>query len=346
MNEGCLIVSPVGVGNALLLTPLVDAIASRRAFRELHCVAWSDASAEVFRRLPGVTAVHCLRSRPLSSLRSLLSKRGEIEWGLAGFPCTRAVYRLPFLLCAPSHTAAHLGPGDPSFGISKILSLEPPMHDVERNLEILTLMGLERPPSPKLLFRSAPQEEEEAGILLKELGLKEGAILGLHPGSSARNNMWMKRWPASEFAKLARIARKEFSLEPLVFLGPEELDLRESMLRIEPGLRILSVSRLGTAAALLRRCRALVANDSALMHLACSQGTAVLALFGPSPESRTAPWAVPRRIVVHDLDCRPCWPQGRPGRHPACWRKDLACLRELSLARAADGLRDLLEGLP
>jgi len=341
MKTGCLIVCPVGVGNALLLTPLIDAIATQRPSHELHCVTWSKAASEVLRRLPGVTAVHCLRTHPFSAFRDLLLKRGAIEWAMAGYPCTRMLYRLPFLLCDPSHAVAHLGSRDSTLGLSRILPIEETMHDVERNLQLLSVMGLRQPSSPRLLFQSTPSEEEEAARLWQELHLSEDAVLALHPGSSNRNNMWMKRWPASGFAELAQIAREELAMESLLFLGPEEKRLRASILRIHPDLKILTLNQLGVIAALLQRCRALVANDSALMHLACSQGTAVVALFGPSPESRTAPWAVPHRIAVRDVDCRPCWSPTQPGRHPSCWRKDLACLNTLPVRRVADALRDL-----
>ena len=100
--------------------------------------------------------------------------------------------------------------------------------------------------------------------------------------------------------------------------------------------RVNSVLRRGLVAAgrltllqsaeLLRRCRVVVSNDSAPVHLAGGVGAPVIAIFGAtSPAFGFAPRG-PRDVVVetHGLPCRPCAIHGGdrcPERHFACMEK-------------------------
>jgi len=345
MRQNCLIVSPVGVGNALLLTPLVHALLDNGFGWNVTCVTWSRGAKEVLERIDGCHVLPPFPSGPEAALVGLLRQRGRFDWGLAGFPCTRLVYRIPLLLSRPRHTAAHLGPQDRTWGISRVLPIEEPLHDVERNLEYLPLLGIPRPKHTPLRFVVRKEEQDQADALLEGLDLQGKTLLGLHPGSSARNRMWMKRWPVERFAELSRIAREELALTPMAFLGPEEGALKEAWLRADPQGILLEVSSVGLAGALLRRCRLLATNDSAYLHLACAMEIPVLAVFGPSPETRTYPWGVPMKVVTHDPGCRTCWSPCTAGKHPACFRKDRACLIGITVEQMAKELQELLEAL-
>jgi heptosyltransferase-2 len=52
-------------------------------------------------------------------------------------------------------------------------------------------------------------------------------------------------------------------------------------------------------------CQLVIANDSGAMHVASAVGRPVVAVFGPTDESATAPLG-PHTIVKHDVWCRPC----------------------------------------
>jgi heptosyltransferase-2 len=96
------------------------------------------------------------------------------------------------------------------------------------------------------------------------------------------------------------------------------------------------LSLLGSAA-LLARCRVLVSNDSAPLHLASAMNTPTVAVFGPTvPELGFGPLAERRAIVErYTLGCRPCnahGPQQCPLTH---WR----CMRDI----APDRVRRTIE---
>jgi len=158
-------------------------------------------------------------------------------------------------------------------------------------------------------------------------------VLGLAPGAQ-----WdPKRWPQEHWAQLVREARAEVpGLALRVVLGPREggwFDggpLDRALADLGGPVEILRERPLGEVARALAACRALVCNDSGLLHLAEAVGTPVVALFGPTVRAFGYAPSLPRSALleVDDLACRPC---SRNGRRP-CHRGDLACLVRLEPA--------------
>ena len=86
----------------------------------------------------------------------------------------------------------------------------------------------------------------------------------------------------------------------------------------------------------LAGCRAVVTNDSGLMHLAEAVGTPTVALFGPTVQAfGYAPHLAGSTVLEEpDLECRPC---SRNGKRP-CHRGDLACLERIDPDRVWQAL--------
>ncbi len=149
-------------------------------------------------------------------------------------------------------------------------------------------------------------------------------LLALAPGS-----VWAtKRWPyfaqlASELVPKAR---------PVVIGSSEDAALALEIVRATRGDAIDASGRLTLlgSAELIGRCRALVTNDSAPLHLASAMNTPTVAVFGPTvPAFGFGPLAERSAIAEHlTLECRPCHPHGPKVCPLGHWR----CMRELSVA--------------
>jgi heptosyltransferase-2 len=63
---------------------------------------------------------------------------------------------------------------------------------------------------------------------------------------------------------------------------------------------------IGQLAALLKKARLLVTNDSAVMHLASYLNVPIVAIFGPTNEARYGPWSDKSIVIKKDIFCRPC----------------------------------------
>jgi heptosyltransferase-2 len=150
-----------------------------------------------------------------------------------------------------------------------------------------------------------------------------------------------KRWP--QFAALA--ARLAPLHRIVVVGGSDDTALAAEIARTAGVERILDATgrlSLLASAELLRRCVALVTNDSAPQHLAAAMGTPTLTIFGPTvPEFGFGPLAPKHAVAGHaTLDCRPCDPHGPQVCPLGHWR----CMKELHVAGIESQLRPLLFG--
>ena len=107
----------------------------------------------------------------------------------------------------------------------------------------------------------------------------ENPGVALHPGASGPR----KRWPARNFAEVARGLSRDPNCRRLLLEGPLDGEavrevrhgLAEDSVRWET-VRIENLSRL---AAVLSRCRLYIGNDSGITHLAAALGIRTIALF-------------------------------------------------------------------
>jgi heptosyltransferase II len=209
------------------------------------------------------------------------------------------------------------------------------LHHAARLLMLARPNG--REPTPAELQPSlAPGDAERAEVdaVLRDGGVRaDEPLIGVAPGS-----VWgTKRWPyyPELAAELARDAR-------VVVIGSDgDTALASEIVAAAP--RALDatgrLSLLGSAE-LNGRCRVLVTNDSAPMHLASAMGTPTVALFGPTvPDFGFGPLAPRASVVGHDtLPCRPCDRHG-PQRCPLGHHR---CMRELAPSLVAERARTLL----
>jgi heptosyltransferase III len=164
-----------------------------------------------------------------------------------------------------------------------------PGHKID---QLAAVLGLDPPPLP--VAWTAPADRARAAALLP-IGRP---VIGLGPTA----NWSQKIWPAERFAALfhALSSGPLPGAIPAVFAGPGEAErtMAAPLLAALPGAIDL-VGRLSVpeAAACLARCALFVGNDSGLMHLAASSGTATLGLFGPTPVQEYAP-AGPRAATA------------------------------------------------
>ena len=175
---------------------------------------------------------------------------------------------------------------------------------------------------------AGPRAWQEAEAALAHLGLLEGRVVALHPGSGGA----VKRWPPERFADIARRLRGE-GYEPLLVEGPADAEPVAQTLGALPDLRVPVARGLGVEvlAALLGRCAGYLGNDSGVTHLAGLVGTPALALFGPSDPAIWTP--VGRH--VHLLRAG----QSMVGTPPQMDALDVPAVWEALLRALADGHR-------
>ncbi len=206
------------------------------------------------------------------------------------------------------------------------------LHQIERLLRLAD--GAPDRREPEIYPSSGDREAVDR--LLAEAGIS-GEFVALAPGSA-----WAtKRWPY--FPELARALADDV---PLAIVGGpgDRADARAirnalgTAGQVADGAGVLSLLASGE---LIRRAVALVANDSAPVHLASATNTPVIEVYGPTvPQFGFAARPLRSRIVEPDpLPCRPCHHHG-PVVCPLVHHK---CMRDTPVARVLAEVRTVLQ---
>jgi heptosyltransferase-1 len=202
-------------------------------------------------------------------------------------------------------------------------------HVVDRNLSLLTPLGVKRAPA-RFVFPDFADEYEALDPYFKVLGAPPAV---LQPGTNWPN----KRWPVEHFGELARLLVAERALPVAVAAhGDLELSWAEAIRRAS-GDRVSIAPPMGVRklAAFMSRAAVVVGCDTGPVHLAWAQGVPTVALFGPTTGSRNGPIGGHARWVDAGLGCIGCWRDRCPDRTDAC-------MRAITPERVFDLVQDVL----
>ena len=166
--------------------------------------------------------------------------------------------------------------------------------------------------------------------------------IGIAPGARHAT----KRWTAQGYADLVRHLVVDNHENVVLLGGPDDVaicDEIESLAGVAVE-RADGAGNLGQTLSALDRCRLVVSNDSALMHLARARRIPVVAIFGSTvQELGFAPSGADVRIVERlGLPCRPCSHIGRD----RCPKGHFRCMNEITSGEVAVAVESLLSIAP
>lgn len=181
------------------------------------------------------------------------------------------------------------------------------IHEIQRNLSLLKPLEIyeENIVKPEL-YLSNEEENKINELFLREKINSADDLIALAPGS-----VWFtKRYPKEKFAEVVKLLRATSSK---IFLigGTDDIELGDYLVANSGNKNIINtIGMLNVleSAELIRRCRVLLTNDSAPLHLSNSVGTKVISIFGATiPEFGFFPYGKDDVILeTEGLKCRPC----------------------------------------
>jgi heptosyltransferase-2 len=211
----------------------------------------------------------------------------------------------------------------------------PAAHQVERNLELLSLVG-------KAFVRRTPiiwyTQDDRGRIesLLAEYGIgQREQVCILHPGAA-----WeYRRWTPDGFAEIADWLFEESKLRVVLTGGPGDIEV---CAKIQQSASADIVNLGGKVAvrelaALFARAKLFVGYDSGPMHIAAACGIPVVALFGPGDHLLFSPYSSKAIVVRESVPCSPC-------KQVRCIRPDSSCMQMITVERVKGACRWALGG--
>jgi heptosyltransferase-2 len=177
-------------------------------------------------------------------------------------------------------------------------------HIADEFAEVARAAGASPQGVPRLAVPA--QTLDAARAALRAAGVRDGApVLAIAAGAAFGP---AKRWFADRFADVASRAASA-GAAPVLVGSAADRDVAADLARAAsaPLVDLTGRTSLPLLAGILATARVVLSNDSGPMHLAAAVGTPVVALFGSTNPSWTAPLGAGHEILRYPMPCAPCY---------------------------------------
>lgn len=155
--------------------------------------------------------------------------------------------------------------------------------------------------------------------------------IAVHPGAQWQT----KRWPAAKYAEVLKRIQERFDAGVALVGSGAERPICDEIAAALPGgvVNLAGETSLLQLAALLRRAKVMLSNDSGPMHLAAALGTRCVSLFTCTSPRRAGPHGPDHRVLATNVPCAASYFKTCPTMH---------CMEDLTVSRVAEALSDSL----
>lgn len=306
--KSVLLISVQGIGNTVLMTPVIEALTG--VGYEVDAVVSDNGSHEILQLCRDVRKQYLWRERD-GAVRNFLRLRTEFRRDQ--YDAAYALYpngkRENALLCLAR--ADHKSRFTQPQARYRLLDFLPatekiplnPAHDVTNNLRLIQTAEAV-PNSPLPVLSLSEERQDFAREFFSSNRLADKFVVAVHPGGGGL----AKRWSERQYRELCGRLTADESIKLLVFGSASEEPVVRNIVQAI-GDRALPVCGLSIdkVAGLISRSQLLVANDSALAHIASALGVAVVVIWGYTDFRRAAPVNPKALLIRIDYPCNPCY---------------------------------------
>ncbi len=313
-----LIIRPGGIGDAILLLPMLHRLSSIYPDAKLDILA-ERRNAEVFLWSPVVSRIWQY-DRPLDFLK-LFQQNYDLIID------TEQWYRLSAVVARLLRSSRLIGfaTNERSRLFSDPCPYKQDEYEADMFMSLLAPLGCTSPFSvDSSVFLTLPQADH----------VFENPYIVIFPGSSIS----AKQWPAERFAEVARFC-EERGFDVVLLGGKADRDVSDCISKeLSRCHNLVGKTDLTEAAAIISDAGMMISGDSGLLHVAQSQGIPTVSLFGPSNPlkwNRSSSFNV---ILKRDIACSPC---SRFGIISKC-KYGFRCMQEINVAEVLKAVEFLL----
>ncbi len=167
--------------------------------------------------------------------------------------------------------------------------------------DVLKPLGIEEV-AHNTFYKVKAASSEKINNWLTKIDLKNKNFVVVSPGTP----VIYKQWSLDYYAELLDRIQTKDQLPVILLWGPgekEDVQYIQSKMRTEPIIAIPTT--FNEAAALLKDAMLFLGNDGGINHVAISQQTPSLAIFGPhSNPKKWQAWHKPTHIYIRNYDCK------------------------------------------
>jgi ADP-heptose:LPS heptosyltransferase len=312
--KNILVIKMVGLGDTVLMLTPVSHL--RRQFPEARITALvTPLSSGVVAGQPSIDevilfdALSLRKSFPgfLGLVRRLRSRRFDCVIDFEQHFLMTSV--LSYLTGSARRIGFHYDNGLRGKLFTDSVALDPGCHMVDAYMDLLEPLGIAQGRIATLSSIHIPAEDEaKVASWLAAHGISSGDLLvGIHAGSGPRSPH--RRWDKQNFAEIILRMRETFGARTVLTGTVQERGLIDEIVSLVGDTAALNGSgefEAKQVAALAKRCRLFISNDTGAMHIAAAVGTPTIGLFGPQAPCRYAPVGSRNAVVYKRQPCSPC----------------------------------------
>jgi heptosyltransferase II len=310
MSERILVVNVNWLGDVLFSTPAIRAIRKKYPSSYIAClvpprcenvlknnpylneVIVSDDNTSIASLFKSLRLVLLLRKKKFDT--AIFFHRSKTKAWIAKLAGIRS--RKGFA----SHSARHL--------LTEVSPVPPTkLHKIDYFLYLMAGLGI--PADGRGMDFISKAKDAAIDDDLQDHGINKGEpYVVLHAGG----NWDLKRWPTEHFARWIELFTANYPYKVILCGTASEENLSKEIISSVPAGRVISLcgkTSLDALAVILKNAKFLISNDSGPIHLAASQRTPILGLFGPTSERETGPISEAAVMVLRkDVGCEiPCY---------------------------------------
>jgi len=332
--ERILVIRPGGIGDMILLLPLIKFIQDRCPRASVHVVC-EKRNVPVLELAGMADKALIYDSNPFLFLARLIRHKYDVAIDSEQFHHFSAIFAL--LSGAPFRIGFKVNPiRNPLY--THLIGYDLDGLESAQFEHLLEPLGFGESPAGIAGFLSSHLPFGPASDADVPAGLQGRRIVFVHAGSSVE----CKQWPPENYACVAAGLFRKTGCGIALAGNRSETRIAariEKLLRAEgvPCENIAGRMSLLETAQALRRCSLFLGGDSGLAHLAAALDVPSVTLFGPSDHRKWAHKGSKHKVVFEPLPCAPCFLFGynRPCR-------SLACMKRISAERVLDACLSLL----
>jgi lipopolysaccharide heptosyltransferase II len=184
----------------------------------------------------------------------------------------------------------------------KVKSRSGEVHNIDFNLDALRHLGLEIV-SRQPYFEVNDIHTEFAGRCVEENGLASSEIIGINPSGTWETKVWYPE----KFVELIRLLNSQYAF--LLFWGNEKERAAAEGIKKNAGSNVYMIPEvdLKYAAALIKKCKVFISNDTGPMHIAWVMGVPVCGIYGPTNSKLQGPLGDNSVVIENEsLTCLGC----------------------------------------
>ncbi|MCX7641903.1 MAG: lipopolysaccharide heptosyltransferase II [Elusimicrobiales bacterium] len=187
------------------------------------------------------------------------------------------------------------------FLLTKKVKYRHDQHEVQNFLDVLRADGI-KVKDDYLEAWLSNEEKVFAEDFFKKNNLYEKTI-AIHPFSANPK----RAWHIDNFIEVSNILGEK-GYRTIFFGGKRErdfVDYIKNNAKFSP-LLLIGETNIRETMAILSKCKALICNDSGIMHLGSALDIPVVAIFGPQSPVKFGPYSKKAKVIYKAFPCSPC----------------------------------------